>query len=155
MHCKEMLGNGKTDSLGDIAALSDGISSHRQIQKCRKICGLGCVNRARARARVTQPSPCIFFCISVSHHARLPNGPCSPPDRPQSSLSSPTFFLCRVAESIRNRRRHTNRVSLCNMSSRRPLNGARGRGLNLYEYSAHMCPFLKCQQSEWEISVDY
>ena len=34
-----------------------------QIQKCRKICGLGCVNRARIRARVTQPSPCISLHI--------------------------------------------------------------------------------------------
>ena len=53
MHCKEMLGNGKTDSLADIAALSDGISSHRHIQICRKMRGLGCVNR---RAQVTQPN---------------------------------------------------------------------------------------------------
>ena len=30
-------------------------------QRCRKICGLGCVNRAYARTRVTQPSPHIFL----------------------------------------------------------------------------------------------
>ena len=28
-----------------------------------RICGLGCVNRARARVQVTQPSPCIFLHI--------------------------------------------------------------------------------------------
>ena len=33
------------------------------VQKCRKIQGLGCVNRAYARARVTQPSPRIFLHI--------------------------------------------------------------------------------------------
>ena len=33
------------------------------VQKCRKICGLGWVNRARARVRVTQPSPHIFLHI--------------------------------------------------------------------------------------------
>ena len=34
---------------------------HMQI--CRKICGLGCVNHAHARARVTQPSPRSFLNI--------------------------------------------------------------------------------------------
>ena len=33
------------------------------VQKCRKICGLGCVNRACARARVAQPNPRIFLHI--------------------------------------------------------------------------------------------
>ena len=33
----------------------------KKVQKCRKICGLGCMNRTCARARVTQPSPCIYF----------------------------------------------------------------------------------------------
>ena len=33
------------------------------VQKCRKIHGLGCLNRACARARVTQPSPHIFLHI--------------------------------------------------------------------------------------------
>ena len=35
-------------------------------QKCRQICGLGCVNRVQARARVTQPSPHIFLHICTS-----------------------------------------------------------------------------------------
>ena len=34
-----------------------------RIQKCRKICGIGCVNQACTRARVTQPSPHIFLHI--------------------------------------------------------------------------------------------
>ena len=33
------------------------------LQTCRKICGLGCVNRARVRARVTQPRTSIFLHI--------------------------------------------------------------------------------------------
>ena len=38
------------------------------VQKCRKICGLGCVNRACARARVMQPIPPIFLhiCTRIS-----------------------------------------------------------------------------------------
>ena len=36
------------------------------IQKCRKKCGLGCVNRARAKARVTQPTPHIFLHICTT-----------------------------------------------------------------------------------------
>ena len=36
------------------------IFDRRYVQKYRKICGLGCVNHARARAQVTQPSPRIF-----------------------------------------------------------------------------------------------
>ena len=35
------------------------------VQKCRKICGLGCVNCERARSWVTQPSPHIFLHICV------------------------------------------------------------------------------------------
>ena len=35
----------------------------RQLQKCRKIRGLGCVNQACTSARVTQPSPHIFLHI--------------------------------------------------------------------------------------------
>ena len=37
------------------------------VKKCRKICGLGCVNRAHARTRVTQPSPHIFLHICIIH----------------------------------------------------------------------------------------
>ena len=36
------------------------------LQKCRKIRGLGCVNQARIRARVTQPSPRIYLHICRS-----------------------------------------------------------------------------------------
>ena len=35
----------------------------KNIQKCRKIRGLGCVNQACTRARVKQPSPHIFLHI--------------------------------------------------------------------------------------------
>ena len=37
------------------------ISCHKAIQKCRNICGLGCVNCVCARARVTQPSQHILW----------------------------------------------------------------------------------------------
>ena len=35
------------------------------VQKCRKIRGLGCMNQACTRARVTQPSPHIFLPICI------------------------------------------------------------------------------------------
>ena len=35
------------------------------VQKCRKIRGLGCVNQAPTRMRVTQPSPHIFLHICI------------------------------------------------------------------------------------------
>ena len=35
------------------------------VQKCRKMCGLGCVNHVRAREPVTQPSPRIFLHICM------------------------------------------------------------------------------------------
>ena len=44
------------------------ISPH-SLQKCKKIRGIGCVNRVRARARITQPSPSIFL------HFRTQNRP--------------------------------------------------------------------------------
>ena len=37
------------------------------VQICRKISGLCCVNQARTRARVTQPSPHIFLHICTVH----------------------------------------------------------------------------------------
>ena len=45
-----------------LAKFSFGMIRHL-LQECRKIRGLGCVNRARARGRVTQPSPRIFLHI--------------------------------------------------------------------------------------------
>ena len=41
------------------------IYPERSVQKCRKIYGLGCENRAHARARVTQPSPHIFLHVCI------------------------------------------------------------------------------------------
>ena len=38
---------------------------HVSVQMCRKIRGLGCVNQARTRVRVTQPSPYIFLHICI------------------------------------------------------------------------------------------
>ena len=46
--------------------MQDFVGSGSNVQKCRKICGLGCVNQARTRARVTQPSPRIFLHICRS-----------------------------------------------------------------------------------------
>ena len=49
----------------------------KQIQICRKIHWLGCVNQARTRARVTQPSPHIFLRIctypylSIKYHDKI------------------------------------------------------------------------------------
>ena len=49
-------------------------NSKLSIQKCRKIRGLGCVNQACTRARVTQPSPPIFLHIcTVWNEARAPS----------------------------------------------------------------------------------
>ena len=50
------------------------------IQKGRKICGLGCVNQACTRARVTQPGPHIFlyicsFCIWLAFGNMKPSTP--------------------------------------------------------------------------------
>ena len=46
----------------------DGVSAlpARYVQKRRKVCGLGCVNRMRASARVTQPSPHIFLHVCTA-----------------------------------------------------------------------------------------
>ena len=43
------------------------------VQICRKICGLGCVNRARVRVQVTQPSPCIYLPICIEWRWERPN----------------------------------------------------------------------------------
>ena len=41
------------------------------VQKCRKIRGLGCMNQARTRARVTQPSSHIFVHICTLYHQNI------------------------------------------------------------------------------------
>ena len=47
-------------------------------QKCRKICGLGCVTHAHARAQVMQPSPHVFLHIcSFILTLTSPNRHCS------------------------------------------------------------------------------
>ena len=50
-------------------------SNYHQVQKGRKICGLGCVNHARTRARVTQRRPHIFLliCIFLGKHNTFNN----------------------------------------------------------------------------------
>ena len=48
-------------------------SLFENVQKCRKIHGLGCVNLACARARVTQPSPHIFLHTCNVHGSRKTN----------------------------------------------------------------------------------
>ena len=45
---------------------TESILIKSSVQKCRKIRGLGCVNQASNRARVTQPSPCIFLHICTT-----------------------------------------------------------------------------------------
>ena len=49
------------------------IAIREHIQKCRKICGLGCVNQACTRVRVTQPSPHIFphICITIQNKIEI------------------------------------------------------------------------------------
>ena len=42
-----------------------GMQGTRRLQKCWKVRGLGCVNQACTRARVTQPSPYIFLPICI------------------------------------------------------------------------------------------
>ena len=44
-------------------SLELGINVKKRLRKCRKICVIGCVNHACARARVMQPIPHIFLHI--------------------------------------------------------------------------------------------
>ena len=53
--------NVELTSLGSISSRKH--SQIKCVQKCRKMRGLGCVNQARSRERVTQPSPRIFLHI--------------------------------------------------------------------------------------------
>ena len=56
-HCSRV----PTPKGAPIVFCADATNTH--VQKCRKIRGLGCVNKACTRARVTQPSPHIFLHI--------------------------------------------------------------------------------------------
>ena len=59
---------GRTDPLTDADGSNKKKSREQRVglvvvQKCRKIHGLDCENRAHGRARVTQPSPHIFMYV--------------------------------------------------------------------------------------------